>query len=105
MVKEAVKIGKILKQSLKLAELYNNIEDSGTCNLDLCIVEFDNNNKRFIEIVNEICVGRLSKYKKNTYIVQIKFNAQGLRRTKKAEAVCGYLNAHGINSYVEYNLD
>lgn len=105
MIKKAVKIGMILRTALAIAELYDDIEDNGTSNMDSCVVEFDNINKTFIEIINEICGGCLSKYRKNSYLVQIKCNGQGSKRTKKAEVVCEYLNTQGIKSRVEYNLD
>lgn len=105
MVKEAVKIGMTLRAALAFSELYDDIEDNGTSNMDSCVVEFDSINKTFIEIINEICGGCLSKHRKNSYLVQIKCNGQGFKRTKKAEVVCEYLNMKGIKSRVEYNID
>ena len=105
MVKEAVKIGMTLRTALAFAELYDDIEDNGTSNMDSCVVEFDSINKTFVEIINEICGGCLSKQRKNSYLVQIKCNGQGFKRTKKAEVVCEYLNMKGIKSRVEYNID
>lgn len=105
MIKEAVKIGNIVKEALRLAEFYNHIEDSGASNFDSCIVEFDNTNKTFIEIVNEISGGNLIVYKKPQYRITIADGSQGLKRTKKAEVVCEYLKSNGINAKVEYNID
>ena len=105
MVKEAVRIGNIIKDALKIAEFYNHIEDGGASNLDSCLVKFENSSKKFIEIVNEVSGGNVRSYGKSFHWITINDRTQGYRRTKKAEVVCDYLKSHGINAFVEYNLD
>lgn len=105
MVKEAVRIGNIVKDSLRLAEFYDHIEDGGTSNLDSCLVEFENSSKKFIEIVNEVSGGNVKSSSKSYHWIAINDGSQGYKRTKKAEVVCDYLKSHGINAHVEYNLD
>ncbi len=105
MVKEAVRIGNIVRDSLRIAEFYNHIEDGGASNLDSCLVEFENSSKKFIEIVNEVSGGNVTSYGKSFHWITINDGSQGYKRTKKAEVVCDYLKSHGIKAYVEYNLD
>lgn len=105
MVKEAVRIGNIVKDALRLSEFYDHIEDGGTSNLDSCLVEFENSSKKFIEIVNEVSGGNVISYGKSFHWITINDGSQGYKRTKKAEVVCDYLKSHGINAHVEYNLD
>ena len=105
MVKEAVRIGNIVKDALRIAEFYNHIEDGGASNLDSCLVEFENSSKKFIEIVNEVSGGNVRSYGKLFHWITIPDDGQGYKRTKKVEVVCDYLKSHGINAYVEYNLD
>lgn len=102
---EAVIIGNIVKNSLRIAEFYDHIEDGGTSNLDSCLVEFENPSEEFIEIVNEISGGNVESYSNSSYLIAINDGSQGYKRTKKAEVVCDYLKSHGINAHVEYNLD
>lgn len=90
---------RFVSEADQLSDLYDDMEDGGSCNFDTAIINLKGCPRTIIESLP------VEKKKGTWYFLRINHKGMALRRTKKAEVIANYLTAEGFDCSVHYVLD